>query len=180
MQVNFYVVPVKGHDKYRCAEAIKDSQDVEKVTFLLDDDISQALRVPFMQGYKGHAVIITSDRFLQRRIDTSKYVNNNKAIAKTSDNSVIILNAGNSYFFNCYSPKQLVQMDLRKELGAVNSTISIDDGLLEYTEIHEQLRVPGKTPVNTYVDYPVEDVEKYLPGEALESLEEEVDEGSAN
>jgi len=64
---------------------------VDNVTYLMENDISQINKIPYLQDYEGYAVITVGPIYLDKEINIEDFIQD-KAIVTNEDKNIFIIN----------------------------------------------------------------------------------------
>ena len=68
---------------------------VENITYLLENDLSQINKIPYLQDYEGYAVITVGPIYLDKEINIEDFIQD-KAIVTNEDKNIFIINCQHS------------------------------------------------------------------------------------
>lgn len=68
---------------------------VDGVTYLMENDISQINKIPYLQDYEGYAVITVGPIYLDKEINIEDFIQD-KAIVTNEDKNIFIINCQHS------------------------------------------------------------------------------------
>lgn len=119
MKIKYYVVPVNGNDGFDAAYAIATHQrvSVEDVVILSPDDLSQVFKVPYLQGYKGLALLVKSCEYLGKNIDVESMISKDNTMVFNLDKNVFIINCESPLIINAFSPRVVESVNLSQYLS---------------------------------------------------------------
>lgn len=120
--INYYIIPVSNGDTFKCVKSLKQNQGNDtQFTYLINNDLSQVLRVPFMQKYNGLAVILTTKTLIKKSFNPQELLKEEKYVYDP-DFNLFIINCDSDYFKNNFNPSKLVSMDLRNYMNIFNNS----------------------------------------------------------
>jgi hypothetical protein len=118
---------------------------VEGVIYLLENDLNQINKIPFLENYEGYAIITIGPIYLDTNIDIEKIIKNNPIITN-EDHTIFIVNCGHTDL----SDKSLVvsqSLELEKvhyedSLNNYFSDREVKDLKVqkEYKDLHNELK----------------------------------------
>ena len=85
---------------------------VDNITYLLENDLSQINKIPFLQNYKGYAIVTVGNIYLDQTIDIEKII---------TDQSIITNKDKNIFIINCE------HLDLSNKSLAMSQNFNVDE-----------------------------------------------------
>ena len=119
MKVQYYVIPVDDNTE-SCVNSLVTHQGAEDVHILKHNDVSQVLKVAYMQNYDGYAVVCTSDHVLTKPLDLDKICCDLKCMCFNKHKTLFVINCSSSLLVNAFSPRVVESVDLNQYMSFQN------------------------------------------------------------